>query len=277
MSSRLTTLLSLIWMFLFSSQIFALDNTFDHQHTLWNKLLHKHVHWINNGKASQVDYRAFKQDEPQLEKYIASLSATDKSDFDRWSRNQRKAFLLNAYNAFTIKLILSRYPEVESIKDFGSLFSSPWSKRFFSLFGKPANLDEIEHEMLRKPGAYDDPYIHVSVVCASIGCPALPNEAFTADKIDRQLNENMIRFLSDHSRNRFNPQSGELEISKIFDWYEKDFEQGNRQLHSIKDLFSRFSNQISDAPQQQQLIKNRQVEITYLNYDWRLNDYTHKK
>ncbi len=249
------------------------DSTFNHRHTLWSGLLQEHVHWINRGVASQVDYRAFKQDEPRLDRYKATLSAIEREAFNSWSRNQRKAFLINAYNAFTIKLILSKYPDIESINDLGSLFSSPWSKQFFSLFGNTTSLDTIEHEMLRQPGVYDDPFIHVAVVCASIGCPALPNETFTAENIERQLNEGMHRFLADRERNRFNPKSAELEVSRIFDWYEEDFEQGHREIYSVKELLSRYAEQLSDEPQQQQLVREQKAGIDYLDYDWRLNDY----
>ncbi|NOR51758.1 MAG: DUF547 domain-containing protein [Gammaproteobacteria bacterium] len=268
--------LTLLFASPFTSAEPATTDSFDHQHSLWNSLLQRHVHWIEGGVASQVDYHGFKKDRASLDRYLATLSDVDRDAFDRWSRDQRKAFLLNGYNAFTVKLILSKYPDVESIKDLGSFFSSPWSKQFFLIFGKQTSLDTIEHEMLRKPGAYDDPYIHIAVICASIGCPALPNEAFRAGDIDRQLKRGMQRFLSDRSRNRFNPQSGRLEVSKVFDWYEADFEQGDRGIHSLKGLLSRYAAQLSDNPHQQLLIGEHKLEIDHLDYDWRLNDYSHK-
>jgi hypothetical protein len=99
-------------------------------------------------------------------------------------------------------LILTKYPELESIKDLGSVFSSPWKKKFFSLLGQERSLDDIEHGMIRAPGAFDDPRIHAGVVCASIGCPMLRPEAFTPEKLDAQLDDGMKRFLADGTRNR---------------------------------------------------------------------------
>lgn len=154
----------------------------------------------------------------------------------------------------------------------GSFFSSPWKEQFFTLLGKPRSLDDLEHKLLRQPGVYDDPYIHVAVVCASIGCPALRNEAFTANKIEQQLNDNMQRFLSDKSRNHYNSQTSQLEVSKIFDWYKDDFTQGYRNLYSLNDLFARHAKQLTNNNKNQQLVSNKTVKINFLYYDWQLND-----
>ena len=138
------------------------------------------------------------------------------------------AFLINAYNAFTVEKILTRYPDIKSIRDFGKVFGNPWKDKFFTLLGQECTLDGIEHEMLRKHGAYDEPRVHFAVNCASIGCPMLREEAYVAERLDAQLEEQAERFLSDRTRNRYSAQTGALEVSKIFDWFKEDWTSGYR-------------------------------------------------
>lgn len=122
---------------------------FDHSHAAWNALLGKHVKTFAHGNASAVDYAAFKAEHATLKNYLGTLSAVGEADYGKWSKAQRLAFLINAYNAFTVELILTKYPDLESIKDLGSVFSSPWKKKFFSLLGQERHLDDVEHGMIR--------------------------------------------------------------------------------------------------------------------------------
>jgi hypothetical protein len=245
---------------------------FDHGHRAWDGLLKKHVVATADGTASQVRYAALDKDRALLESYLNDLSAVSMSEFGAWSKPQRLAFLINAYNAFTVELILTKYPEITSIKDLGGLFSSPWKKKFFTLLGRERHLDELEHEMIRAPGAYDDPRIHVAVVCASVGCPALRRDAFVAQRLDSQLDDAMQRFLSDRSRNRFNAKKNTLEVSKIFDWYRTDFEKGHQGFQQLEDVFAQYAGQLADAPADREKIRSRNVPIGFLDYDWQLND-----
>lgn len=245
---------------------------FDHQHSLWNSILQQNVHMSANKQTSHVDYANIQKTAFQLGDYLKRLSAIDKIEFNQWSKGEQKAFLINAYNAFTIQLILTRYPDIISIKDIGSFFSNPWKKKFFNLLGGPRSLDELEHKILRKEGIYDDPYIHVALVCASISCPALINEAYTAEKIEQQLHNSMLNFLSDKERNRFNSKLKILEVSKIFDWYENDFTKGYRDIYSLNDLFSKYYQALSDNKDIQKKIQSKRIKIDYLEYDWHLND-----
>jgi hypothetical protein len=244
---------------------------FDQEHQTFDALLKKHVTWNAQGVASKVDYTGFQQDADLLESYLSQVSAVQQDEFDHWSKAEQLAFLINAYNGFTIQLILSRYPDLKSIKDLGSLFSSPWSKTFFTLLGKKRSLDNLEQDIIRKPGSYDDPRIHAAVVCASIGCPGLRDEAFTGDRLEQQLEDSLRRFLSDRSRNRYNAQSGRLEISKIFDWYAEDFSRGFRGKKTLLAFLSDYAELLTNGPARQNKIRNGQVEIDYLAYDWHLN------
>ena len=249
---------------------------FDHRHTAWNDLVAKNVVWIDAGHASQVRYASFKSTHAQLKVYLDSLSAVTRQEFDGWSKTEQLAFLINAYNAFTIEKVLTRYPKLKSIRDFGTLVGNPWWDKFFTLLGTPMSLDGVEHDTIRKPGVYDDLRIHFAVNCASIGCPALRNEAYVAGRLDAQLEDQTKRFLSDRSRNRYAPNSNTLEVSKIFDWYgsdfRSDFRSGDRGKADLPAFFARYAAQMSDTPEGQQGVRDGTAKIAFLDYDWALND-----
>jgi len=253
--------------------------SFDHDHKAWSALLKKHVVLIDNGKASQVRYSGFIQDRNELKAYLGTLSKVTPAEFSAWSKAQQMAFLINAYNAFTVEKILSRYPGIKSIWDFGKIFGNPFKDKFFSLLGREFSLDMIEHETLRKPGAYDEPRVHFAVNCASTGCPMLREEAYVAARLDVQLEEQTKRFLSDRSRNRYNAQDNALEVSEIFKWFTIDWSSGYRGLdakgtpmQSREQFFARYTALLADNPAQQQAITERKAAIRHLDYDWTLND-----
>ena len=176
------------------------------------------------------------------------------------------AFLINAYNAFTVELILTRYPDLKSIKDLGSLLQSPWKKKFFTLLGEERHLDWIEHEQLRP--RYDDPRVHAAVNCASIGCPALRDEAFTAARLEAQLDDGMRRFMGDRTRNRV--AGGKLEVSTIFKWFREDFEKGQQGFQRSKTC-SRVRRAAERRARRPARLRERALPLSYLDYDWSLN------
>lgn len=244
----------------------------DHEHKAWDEFLHKHVRYVEGGNASRVDYAGLAKDRTAFNAVLDDYQSVKRPEFDAWTKPQQQAFLINAYNAFTIEKILTRYPGIKSIRDFGSVFGNPWKDKFFTLFGEPSFLDHIEHEILRKEGVYDDPRVHVAVVCGSIGCPMLRSEAFRADRLEAQLEDAFRRFLSDRTRNRYDPQSRKLEVSKIFDWYGKDFEKGYKGFTSVKQALSRYADLLADKPGDRAVVKAQQAEISFLDYDWSLNN-----
>lgn len=250
----------------------VLAQSFDHSHAAWSRLLQQHVVVQRGGRASQVRYAGLLAQRSELQHYLRQLSAVSRPGFESFSRAQQMAFLINAYNAFTVELILTRYPRLESIKDLGNFLSSPWKQRWITLLGETVSLDDIEHGMLRKRGVYDDPRIHFAVNCASIGCPMLREEAYVPERLDAQLDAQMQRFMSDRERNRWNPQAKLLELSRIFDWYAEDFRLGHQGIFSLHGLASRFANVLADSETDRARILSSQVLITYLDYDWRLND-----
>jgi hypothetical protein len=256
---------------------------FDHQHRAWDALLKKHVVLIDGGKASQVRYGGFQQDRAALKAYLQSLSGVTQLEFDGWSKARRMAFLINAYNAFTVEKILTRYPDIRSIWDFGKIFGNPFRDRFFTLLGQRASLDQVEHETLRKPGAYDEPRVHYAVNCASIGCPMLREEAYVAERLDAQLEEQAVRFLSDRSRNRFDAASSALEVSRIFDWFKEDWTSGYRGLEGKSEpirlreqYFARYAAILADDASHRKRILDGKAGIRFLEYDWALNAFDHR-
>lgn len=245
----------------------AAQAQFDHGHAAWDALLKKHVRWLPDGKQSRVDYAGFQADRAELKRVLDRWSAVPGAEFEGWTKAQRMAFLVNAYNAFTIELVLTRYPDLKSIKDLGSFVQSPWKKAFFRLLGGEHHLDWIEHEQLRP--LYADPRVHAALNCASIGCPALRPEAFGAATLDAQLEDGMRRFLADRTRNRV--RDGRLEVSAIFKWFREDFERGQRGFRQVEDVFAAYAEQLSDEPAEQARLRARSLPLVHLDYDWSLN------
>ncbi|HXF66808.1 MAG TPA: DUF547 domain-containing protein [Burkholderiales bacterium] len=248
---------------------------FDHAHGAWDALLRKHVVLIHGGRASRVDYAGFQRDRATLKGYLASLAEVGEPEFRSWSRAEQLAFLINAYNAAAVEKILTRYPDIRSIWDFGRLFGHPFKDRFVSLLGRRMSLDDIEHDTIRAEGAYDDPRIHFAVNCAAVTCPMLREEAYVARRLEQQLEEQTVRFLSDRARNRYDPETGALEVAKIFDsypWYGGDFRRGWKGYTSLEQFFARYADLLADAPEHRRLIAERKARIRFLEYDWGLND-----
>jgi hypothetical protein len=248
------------------------QGAFDHSHAAWTPLLKKHVAVREGGRSSGVRYGALAGDRAALKAYLEALSAVPKAAFDGWSKPQQMAFLINAYNGFTIELILTKYPNLKSIKDLGSLITSPWKPKWIALLGDKVSLDNIEHDMLRARGRFDDPRVHFAVNCASIGCPMLREEAFVPERLDAQLDEQARRFMGDRSRNRWNKGAGKLEISKIFDWFGEDFKLGHKGIGSVGAFCARYADQLADDAADRERIRGAQAPIDFLDYDWSLND-----
>lgn len=215
------------------------------QTTIFNNLLQKYV-----SDSSFVDYQSFKNDEVQLNQFISYLEKT--APDNSWSKNKQRAFWINAYNAYTIKLILEYYP-LKSIMDIKKDGKTAWKIPFAKVGSKTYTLDHIEHEILRKE--LFDPKIHVGVNCASGSCPKLGNTAFTEENIDAELTKLMKAFVNDTSRNKLDKKK--VQISSIFDWFKGDFTKKG----SVID----YLNQFSEVE-----IKSN-ARISYLKYDWTLN------
>lgn len=242
----------------------------DFDHGEWDGLLREHVRVQGGGIATQVDYSGMAADRAVLKAYLAEVARVPRSTFDSWSTAAQLAFLINVYNACTVDVILEEYPDIDSIRDIGFFLSSAWNQKFASLFGEPVTLDEIEHEMIRGWGRYQEPRIHFAVNCAAIGCPALRAEAFVSDKLEMQLEDSTKKFLADRSRNYFD--NGRMYISSIFDWYEEDFEKGWGGIDSVAEFLAGYATELDVDVATASQLRADDIRIRHLSYDWGLND-----
>lgn len=216
-------------------------------HELWDSLLREHVN-----EKGWVDYKGFIADSSRFNKYLDLLSRNHPND-KNWSRDERLAYWINAYNAFTVKLIADNYP-TESIKDIKNgipFVNTVWDIKFIEIEGATYDLNNIEHGIIRPK--FNDPRIHMAVNCASISCPKLQNEAYMAKKLDAQLDQAAREFLSDTDKNII--EKNNIKISKIFDWYGGDF-----------DSVIGFVNKYTEVD------INKNAKIEYFDYNWSLNE-----
>ena len=222
-------------------------------HAPWTALLQRHVTVLPGGHATQVDYAGFSAERLQLRTYLNVLTNVNRSEYDRWSKKEQLAFLINAYNAWTVELVLSGYPRIESIKDLGTLLKSPWKKRFVTLFGTLFSLDDIEHTLIRGTGNFNEPRIHFAVNCAAQSCPPLWNHAYTAENLESSLEKRTRAFINNSNYNSLSSNSAQ--VSKIFDWYNADFGK-----------LSDFLNKYAETP------LNSDAEIRFNDYNWEINN-----
>lgn len=228
---------------------------FDQQHLLWTRILSKNV--SSNGATSTVDYISLKRHPELLKTYLDQLSGVTEAEFSRWTKNSRLAFLINAYNAWTIQLVIDHYP-IKSIKDIGGIFSSPWKKKIVKLFGQTKTLDWLEHEKIRPE--YEEARVHFALVCAAKGCPGLRSEAFTPENLTTQLNHSARLFLNDSARNSIHLEKSEMSLSPIFKWYKDDFVRVKGSIEQF--VLAYVSTPDPSIPH---------FKITYKDYDWSLN------
>ncbi|WP_237056332.1 DUF547 domain-containing protein [Microbulbifer sediminum] len=247
---------------------FTLAGASEPDHGTWSDLLRKHMVLHDGGRGSTVDYRGMQTDQGRLDGYLAELANVERDTFEGWEESERLAFLINAYNAATVQLVLTEYPGLESIRDIGWLPGAAWRREFISLFGRRYSLDDIEHGMIRQD--FNEPRIHFAVNCASVGCPMLREEAYTGELLEQQLKQQARRFLSDRSRNRVTAEG--LALSRLFKWYGDDFSSGWRGHGSLGEFLLDYRQALGLDPAQVAALRANELQIRFLDYDWRLND-----
>lgn len=216
---------------------------------LWNHMLRQYMHTetVASIQAELIDYRALKQD-PDFYRIASALKSYDPSGLDN---NDRKAFYINSYNYFAAKLVVEHWP-VQSIQDIGIFFWPVWKRTAGYINGQKITLKQIEHTILRPMG---DPRIHFAINCASLSCPDLRNEAYEAQRLDAQLDEQSKRFVHNLGKG-VQSHGGKLRVSAIFDWYEEDFT-------AIGGVVA-FIRQYRELP-------SPITNIEYMPYNWHLN------
>ncbi|MEQ9299378.1 MAG: DUF547 domain-containing protein [Cyclobacteriaceae bacterium] len=221
-------------------------------HEIWDTLLKKYV-----TKDGFVDYKGIQNEKIEFDSYLRLLEANPPNK-ETWTEEEQIAYWINAYNAYTVDLILQYYP-LESIKDIGSsiqipFVNTPWDVEFIKIAGEEYDLNDLEHGILR--GGFEEPRIHFAVNCASFSCPELRAEAYTGEKLEQQLDEQARIFVNDTRKNRITAEKAEL--SKIFSWYSGDFNDDMS--------VTEFINQYTDVK------ITKSTDVDYLDYNWELND-----
>ncbi|MAZ66271.1 MAG: DUF547 domain-containing protein [Kangiellaceae bacterium] len=219
--------------------------------SLYRELLAKHVDesYAEGIHYAGVDYRAWAKD-PRHQKQKELLDLFDVTDLK--SDKQKLAFYINAYNFLAIDLII-QHPDVESIRDIGSWWKPVWGLEYGSIGGQSISLGHIEHDILRQ---LKEPRIHFAIVCASLSCPDLRKEPYSAENLDFELEEQALAFISNSSKG-VRATAEKIQVSKIFDWFEEDFvERGG-----VIKFISRYKSSLSDGVS----------DFYYLKYNWSVN------
>lgn len=240
----------------------APPSSFDHGHAAWTVLLRAHV------EPTGVDYAGFEQDRPALEAYLRTLEAVTPAQLAAFTREQRLAFWIDAYNAYTVHLVASKHP-VPSIRNLGTLFEKVWDKDFVPLghlapeqAGKRLSLSEIEELILRP--RFEDARVHAALHRAARSGPALRPEAYVAERLAEQLDEAARAWLRDPNLNRFDRTATTVFLSELFRWHAADFA---RDAGSVQAWVARFA----PADEASWIGRARRLEVRYLEFDWSLD------
>ncbi|MHC4532901.1 MAG: DUF547 domain-containing protein [Planctomycetota bacterium] len=242
---------------------------------------------INVDDAGMVNYRKLKAEPQKLQAFITELGNLDRKDFDKWDDNAKIAFWLNTYNALTLKAIIDNYPIKSSFfksriypKNSIRQIAGVWDKIKFKVMGQNLTLGHIEHKILRVE--FDEPGIHVAMVCAAIGCPPLRNEPYTGAKLQEQLSDQTHRFLANSTKFKITHADNRIYLSPIFKWFASDFikkygpkksiGRHNKEQSAVLNYIASYLDKV-----QKDYVLAGKFKIKYLKYDWSLNEQQTKK
>lgn len=251
---------------------------FDHQHTLFDQVLQRHV---ENGR---VNYRTLQADQETLNRYLQSLASVDPGAYESWTRQQKLAFWINAYNAYTLRVIVDHYPVTRSIfadplrrypADSIRQIPGVWKWRWWPAVSGRYTLDRMEHVILRKE--LKEPRIHFVLVCASKGCPLLESRAFDAEHLESRLDQAAVHYLYRDRKVQIDKASNIVRLPQIFIWFAEDFapdpeiavffERYPREAVGPLTWVYRYAN-----PEDMRFLRQGRFELAHLEYDWALND-----
>ncbi len=245
--------------------------------SLYGKTLKNHVN-----DRGMVNYKALKDDPQDLDAYLTALAGVTEEDYSQWEEPQQIAFWINAYNGLTLKSIIDNYPikssffkSINTPKNSIRQIRGVWDKKTHRVMGKELSLNQIEHEILRVQ--FEEPRIHVALVRAAMGCPALRNEPYDGERLSRQLKDQSRRFLRNRAKLQILRVNKVVSLSAIFKWYAKDFPAAYRPRRPIgghpKDTQAviYYMSRHLDEPQKGFLLAG-DYRVTYLDYDWSLNE-----
>jgi hypothetical protein len=262
-----------------NSSVAENSGKFDQSHSIYDSLLKKYVH------NARVDYKGFIASSEEFNTYLKQLGSVSESDYANWSREEKLAFWINAYNAFTIKAVIGHYPIGRNISLASIIYpknsirqiNGVWDRLRFQAVDKMVTLNEIEHGILRKE--FKEPRIHFAIVCASLGCPDLRNEAYRANLIDEQLEKAATEFINNPQKGvRISPADGTVRLSKIFNWFGADFIEKHESTELFKDRGPKertvlnFVRKHLKSEEERKYLEGNNFKISYLDYDWILNE-----
>jgi hypothetical protein len=254
MNKSLTTMLTAL-LVTFAAQLNAAQASDGFDHSAFDAVLEASVN-----EDGLVNYRALNEQSEPLEAYLDQLA---EADLDALNESERLALLINAYNAFTLKLILEHWDggRIESIKDISA--AQRWEAQRWNLGGRQVSLNQIEHEIIRKQ--FDEPRIHWALVCAALDCPPLRREAYIGPKLDTQLADQTRRVHRSPKYVDFDPDTATLELTALYQWYGQDFGEGELTDVVLAEV-ARHHEGVAKAREQ-----DRSIRIEWLDYDWALN------
>lgn len=241
----------------------TITKPFDHSYTRYGALL---ATYVENGL---VDYKALAENQTTLQEIADEFGEVSRKQLESFNDPQKIAFWINAYNFFTIQAIIDHFP-VSSIKEIDGV----WDGLKFSVAGKNLNLNKIEHDILRKQ--FNEPRIHVALVCASTSCPELWNRPFIGDSLEIQLAGRSQAFANDSSRNGIDPSTSSVKLSQILDWYGDDFVAVYGKNSSFSYLPTKESATLNFIYQHlekdiKSTLEGKEIVVEWLDYDWNLN------
>ncbi|MHC4806291.1 MAG: DUF547 domain-containing protein [Planctomycetota bacterium] len=242
---------------------------------------------IHVDDVGMVNYRKLKAEPQKLRAFVTALGNLDGKGFDKWSDNEKIAFWINAYNALTLKAIIENYPIKSSFfrsrvfpKNSIRQISGVWDKITFNVMGQNLTLGHIEHKILRVK--FNEPRIHMVMVCAAMGCPPLRNEPYIGEKLDEQLDKQTHRFLANSAKFKIERGNDMLYLSPIFKWFANDFikkygpdksiGKHNKEESAVLNFIASYLGQA-----QKNYVLAGKFKIKYLKYDWSLNEQRAKK
>ena len=230
----------------------------------YNNVLQAHV-----SDRGLVNYQQLQANRQKLDRFNQSLARVNSETYNSWSDQEKLAFLINAYNSFTLQSIIDQNPLKKSIRDIPGV----WRRRKFAIVGREKSLDNIEHDIIRKD--FNEPRIHMALVCAAMSCPILRNEAYTSEKLDVQLDDQTKKFITSDRGFKIDRKQKIVYLSSIFKWYGQDWIAsygtenkftGSKKERAVLNFISQYLNS-----QDRQYLEEGQYKISYLNYDWSLN------
>jgi hypothetical protein len=260
-----------------SNPVLASDANFDY--SFYGDVLSTYV----NDKG-MVDYKSLKQNRKKLDSFHEKVASLAPAEYEKWSKDAKIAFLINIYNSLTLKAIINNYPIEKSlfrpsayIYPENSIRQIPgvWDETTHTVMGKSMTLDHIEHGILRKE--FNEPRIHMALVCAAMGCPVLRDEPYEGPKLDEQLDEQSKKFINSPDKFRIDKNAGKVYLSSIFKWFGEDFVDKYRAKGKFKGKGDTVSSVLNFAAnylkaEEVEYLKSGDYSIEYLDYDWSLNE-----